>query len=405
MPNPLTLATNTPTSTAKPESATHESDASKKTAQFQDILDQQEPAPEQDPMPEVTEEGADLPEAKIAADAPDIEAEPPAPTLAVAEVKPVPVAERAIEQAPPTGKMVQTQVTIGAQTVPQAVEAGTAAQATILHDPAPPKDVQAAVPQPDTRNNAPPNASPAITQVNIGTPVESAFAARSTNGPELSSKGQVTMHRDAPKIASDLPKSPQSQVPMDRPPSAAQMQILATATPREVEEPGPAEKPEALPVMADEPVLQSSRESAPSLSAPAQATRAEVARAIAGQMATAVQARPGSGAVEIALNPEELGRVSIVLNGRDDGFYVTIAAERPETLDLMRRHIAVLNAEFQKLGYGDLSFDLGTSSDPRQDARDPNTSGFVEMPSEEAAVHTNAIPQKSAPGRGIDMRL
>ena len=88
--------------------------------------------------------------------------------------------------------------------------------------------------------------------------------------------------------------------------------------------------------MADEPVLQSSRESAPSLSAPAQAARAEVARAIAGQMAAAVQARPGSGAVEIALNPEELGRVSIVLNGRDDGFYVTIAAERPETLDLMR---------------------------------------------------------------------
>ncbi|CUH50429.1 flagellar hook-length control protein FliK [Ruegeria atlantica] len=63
-----------------------------------------------------------------------------------------------------------------------------------------------------------------------------------------------------------------------------------------------------------------------------QTARPETARAVAGQMAAVINTQPKSGSIEIALNPEELGRVSIMLNGRDDGLHLTISAERPETL-------------------------------------------------------------------------
>ncbi len=134
-----------------------------------------------------------------------------------------------------------------------------------------------------------------------------------------------------------------------------------------------------------------------------QPARAEIARAIAGQMAAVIT--PKSGAVEIALNPEELGRVSITFSGRDDGAYLTILADRPETLDLMRRHISVLSQEFQKLGYGDLSFDLGTSDGAHQNSRDGtfSTGDIAPDPHEDAGPAPH--PRPIRPDGGLDMRL
>ncbi len=138
---------------------------------------------------------------------------------------------------------------------------------------------------------------------------------------------------------------------------------------------------------------------------PVAMARAETARAIAGQLAASISARPSTGGVEIALNPEELGRVSITLNGREDGFHLTIVAERPETLDLMRRHIAILSAEFEKLGYGDLSLDLNMSGDSAQHG-DPSesdpSSETVEM-TRESDHEAPTLP--TGPDRGLDMRL
>ncbi|WP_170479302.1 flagellar hook-length control protein FliK [Ruegeria arenilitoris] len=134
-------------------------------------------------------------------------------------------------------------------------------------------------------------------------------------------------------------------------------------------------------------------------------TRPETARAVAGQIAAVVTTKPGSGNVEIALNPEELGRVSISMGGREDGFYLMISAERPETLDLMRRHIGVLSAEFQKLGLGDLSFDLSMAWGSHQDANDsPQQALFDDTDSEDLA---EPAPRPTPAGleRGLDLRL
>nr|WP_254444879.1 flagellar hook-length control protein FliK [Ruegeria atlantica] len=133
--------------------------------------------------------------------------------------------------------------------------------------------------------------------------------------------------------------------------------------------------------------------------------RAETARAVANQIATLVSARGQPGTIEVALNPEELGRVSIVLNSREDGLHMTILAERPETLDMMRRHLSVLETEFQNFGLGDLSLDLGTSADARHDDSDTSDSRkFSDSQPEPTAVDGPAIPKLGPDGR-IDIRL
>ncbi|KIC40709.1 hypothetical protein RA27_13170 [Ruegeria sp. ANG-R] len=139
--------------------------------------------------------------------------------------------------------------------------------------------------------------------------------------------------------------------------------------------------------------------------APIANARAETARAIAGQLAAVVSTRPGAGGVEIALNPEELGRVSITLNSREDGFFLTIAAERPETLDLMRRHIAILSAEFERLGYGDLSLDLGMSGEAPQQGGHPESDTAVDSVEMAGATDHPAPTIPIGPDRGLDMRL
>ncbi len=158
-----------------------------------------------------------------------------------------------------------------------------------------------------------------------------------------------------------------------------------------------------LPTLREGLAGQTTREGAPII--PSLPPRAETARTIAGQMAAAISARPGSGGVEIALNPEELGRVSITLNGRDDGVHMVIMAERPETLDLMRRHIAILSAEFEKLGYEGLSLDLGMSNGASSESEHTEPEQAF-MADDTGSVAESAAPtMRISPDRGLDMRL
>lgn len=133
--------------------------------------------------------------------------------------------------------------------------------------------------------------------------------------------------------------------------------------------------------------------------------RTEIARAVAGQMAATIVAKPGSGSVEIALTPEELGKVSIKVTGREDGLHMMIVADRPETMDLMRRHISILSAEFKEMGLGDLSFDLGTSANPDHDAEPPERSTFLTTGDLDPATETPARARPTQVVRALDLRL
>lgn len=74
------------------------------------------------------------------------------------------------------------------------------------------------------------------------------------------------------------------------------------------------------------------------------------------------------GQLDLVLSPEELGRVRMQLSPSDGAITVAIHAERPETNDLIRRHIDELAKEFQALGYVDIGFSFGSDGTGPSDA-------------------------------------
>jgi len=83
---------------------------------------------------------------------------------------------------------------------------------------------------------------------------------------------------------------------------------------------------------------------------------------VAQQIATA-SVRFSGATTEIALNPEELGRVRIAMTTTENGMTVSIISERPETTELMRRNIELLAREFKEIGHSSVSFSFDGSSD------------------------------------------
>lgn len=77
---------------------------------------------------------------------------------------------------------------------------------------------------------------------------------------------------------------------------------------------------------------------------------------------------------EVVLQPEELGRVRLSLQTSDTAVNVSILVERPETLDLMRRHIGQLADEFRAMGYQDVSFEFAQQGQTQDGSQSSFTS-------------------------------
>lgn len=88
------------------------------------------------------------------------------------------------------------------------------------------------------------------------------------------------------------------------------------------------------------------------------AIESEIPRAVSRQLAE-VSVRAMDRPFEIKLDPEELGRVRMVLSGTDTHVTVSIVAERIETTELMRRHLHLLAEDFREMGYDEVSFSFG----------------------------------------------
>lgn len=134
--------------------------------------------------------------------------------------------------------------------------------------------------------------------------------------------------------------------------------------------------------------------------------RADTPAMIARQMAEALQKLPDRP-VEISLNPRELGRVRMNISAAESGISVSVIAERPETLDLMRRNIDQLTREFQSIGYETIRFSFSEGE---------TTSGFSQGQSDDRTPERTRIdltpdidPQPTTPlratSRGLDLRL
>ena len=143
---------------------------------------------------------------------------------------------------------------------------------------------------------------------------------------------------------------------------------------------------------------------APRVSAPAPQP-AILPRAVAVQLAEVARGLP-DGPVELTLNPEELGKVRMSLSAAETSIAVALTIERPETADLMRRHLDMLEVEFRALGYQDIAFSFaggdaqqqGGEAEPTQHGLDHND------PTQNTDTATHA-PVRIALGSGIDLRL
>lgn len=79
---------------------------------------------------------------------------------------------------------------------------------------------------------------------------------------------------------------------------------------------------------------------------------------VLAQLAQAAAAvRPGM--TELRLSPEELGAVRIDLRTEGDQAILTLSAERPDTLDLMRRHADRLVSDLRAAGFQQLDLSFG----------------------------------------------
>lgn len=111
--------------------------------------------------------------------------------------------------------------------------------------------------------------------------------------------------------------------------------------------------------------------------------------------------------VELLLDPVELGRLRFEIQPGADRLEVVVAVERPETLDLLRRNLDLLRAEFREAGFGsaNLSFgqwgqggDAPPSPLPAFADAAPGLAGDLSLPPLPA-------PRPAAASGGLDLRL
>jgi len=149
---------------------------------------------------------------------------------------------------------------------------------------------------------------------------------------------------------------------------------------------------------------------APVSGQPAQGAPGAAARAVTPQIAAAVQAG-GERSVEIVLSPAELGKVRIALSPGEGGMAVNIVAERPETLDLLRRHADLLAQDFRDLGYEgtEFSFGAGGGAPGRDGGPVPDGAMAPADPAEAAAASDPTIRARQSdrvhPDGRMDIRL
>ncbi|MEJ6393043.1 flagellar hook-length control protein FliK [Gymnodinialimonas sp. 2305UL16-5] len=132
-----------------------------------------------------------------------------------------------------------------------------------------------------------------------------------------------------------------------------------------------------------------------------------MASVIAHQIAAALtdSSRERGAPLELALDPPELGRVRMQVAEIAGVMTLTIHADRPDTADLMRRHLDLLSQEFAEAGLDAPSVRISQdgSGQNASPGGHPDTPGHMNAETD-IAPDTSAIVTLSANG-GLDLRL
>ncbi|MCA8869487.1 MAG: flagellar hook-length control protein FliK [Rhodobacteraceae bacterium] len=129
-------------------------------------------------------------------------------------------------------------------------------------------------------------------------------------------------------------------------------------------------------------------------------------RAVVVQVAQAVNGAEGS--VEISLDPAELGKIRLTLRATDTGMNVQVVAERSHAIDLLRRNIGQLEAEFRELGFSDIGFEFSQQNNGSALSDQAGSEDWwMETPDASTAPIVNVIPARRVANGigGLDLRL
>jgi len=247
--------------------------------------------------------------------------------------------------------------------------------------------------------------SPPVQRLNGAPPVRPASAPV----PALQPGATTVPAAASTEMASGQPPEPaapaeQQVVAITRqPPAPAQIALpAAPAGPIFIPDEDPrADRFSDIPLQAtgESSRFDSPREIARLLADPA------IPRQIATQLADLARQMPDRP-VELTLNPEELGRVRMTLNASDNAISVTLAVERPETADLLRRSLDALAEEFRALGYSDVTFSF-SGGETQQDSPDSRSETHGTVPP--AGDPETDLPEPARAtldlGAGMDLRL
>mgnify|MGYP000855312432 FL=1 len=130
---------------------------------------------------------------------------------------------------------------------------------------------------------------------------------------------------------------------------------------------------------------------------------------VASQIAAGLSRSP-EGTTELALSPEELGHVRLKLKpdaANPDRMVVMITFERPETLDLFRRHAGDLTEALRTAGYAGVDIGFGQEGGGASKSDRPQHASSSGLGRSAAPDSTNPIattPSLMA-GASLDLRL
>lgn len=164
-------------------------------------------------------------------------------------------------------------------------------------------------------------------------------------------------------------------------------------------DPGGQTPQAALAGLAMVPPAEAGRPAAPALAAQIAGQIAQAAQTLPHPAAAA--AAPGPAA-EVTLAPAELGRVTIRLEPDPGQSVLHLTVERPETLELMRRHLDLLEAALREVGQQGCAIALGGRD--AGGGRPPPPARGAPPPATAEVGPSGAAPRPVAQGR-LDLRL
>lgn len=238
--------------------------------------------------------------------------------------------------------------------------------------------------------------------------------AMSAGAPRAEPEARAARDEGAVAEAESVAPASQASAPGAAPPAPPTAGVEARAPATAALPPPAVHGPEGLPpgTIGEEALLpaaevpQPQRMGESGAASPAQPPQAGTGQSIARQLVAAVLP-DGEGGFEVRLSPEELGSVRLSLHVTEGAVTIAIQAERPETLELMRRHADVLEREFRDAGFASLTFTFGQGS---PDGRPPAPPAYAEAVRERGADTLPAADAAASAGphrtsTQLDLRL